>query len=126
MTSPEACPVLSLLHAAQRKIAEHQAVACRRIGVVQRAFHFEPLKCDARHPVLLGQRVDVRFLAPIYARPEQTHGVRLNDFIRAKEHFDLLDGWFGREIKRCYRPGLAGTLRVDTDGFVAAARPDLV
>ena len=72
---------------AHRQIAEHQAVAGRRVLVIERAFHFEPLERDSRHTVLLSERVDILFLTAIDAGSEQAHGIGLDGLVRAEENF---------------------------------------
>ena len=98
----------------------------RSIPLRKGTFYFEPLEGDARHPIRLSERVDIFFLRAIHAGSEEAHGIGLNGFVRAQLDFDFMDRGFGREIESGQRARLAGALRVNTDGFVAAAGPYLI
>src|SRR5258706_15394004 len=116
----------ALFHAAYRQIAENRGVSCRAGRVRERPLHLEPLEGHARHAVLLGERVDILFLAAVHTRPEEAHGVGLDCFGWGEEDLHLLDRRIGRELERRKRTGLPGALGIHPDWLIAATAPHLI
>src|SRR5262249_24896067 len=118
--------IFAWLDAPHRKIAEHEPVPCPGGSVIKRAFDFDPLEGDARHAVLLSERIDVSFLTAVHAGSEESPPVGLDHLVLAKKNLYLVDRGFGRQVELTERAGLPRALGVDTDRFVAAAGPDFI